>query len=260
MNSLPLPRFATVLSQPDLRHVAHILSLALVLAMAASSTSADTSPWIALDVGHSLQHSGALSARGRTEFAFNRDLATVIARVLHQRAFRVQLIGSDGTLNDLHARPQQATGAAILLSIHHDSAQPQYLEEWVVDGQNQRYTDRFSGFSLFISRRNPQFARSLACATQLGAHLRAAGFQPSLHHAEAIPGENRPFADRENGVYVFDDLVVLRTATQAAILLEAGVIVNRSEEWALRQLRTQTRMATALADGFVACFKSQPPL
>lgn len=260
MNPFPLSRLATVLSRPCLGCVAFVLSLLLLMTMAASSASADTPPWIALDVGHSLKHPGALSAHGRTEFSFNRTLAMVIARTLRQRAFRVQIIGSDGALDDLHARPRQAAGAALLLSIHHDSAQPQYLEEWAVDGQNQRYTDRFSGFSLFVSRRNPQFARSLACATQLGAHLRAAGFQPSSHHAEPIPGENRPFVDQENGVYAFDDLVVLRTATQAAILLEAGVIVNRAEEWALRQSATQTRMATALADGLVACFKTRSPL
>jgi hypothetical protein len=51
--------------------------------------------------------------------------------------------------------------------------------------------------------------------------MRGAGFVPSLYHAEPIPGES-PFADRTNGVHYYDNLVVLHTATQPAVLLEAA--------------------------------------
>ncbi len=127
-----------------------------------------------------------------------------------------------------------------------------------MDGKTRRYSDRFSGFSLFVSRRNPRFAQSLACASALGAALRAASFTPSTHHAEPISGENRPFADRENGVHEFDDLVVLRAATQPAVLFEAGIIVNRADELRLQQPATQARIAAALTEGLKRCL-ARPP-
>ncbi len=215
-------------------------------------------PIVALDVGHSWRKPGALSARGTPEFAFNRALTEVIAKTLQKRGFKISLHGLDGTLDDLYARPRLAQGADLLLSIHHDSVQPQYLASWTIDGKIYRYSDRFSGFSLFVSRRNPYFERSLACASSVGAALRTAGFVPSAHHAEPIPGENRPFADRDNSVYIFDDLVVLRAATQPAILLEAGIIVNRADELIMQQPVTQVRIATALTAGLERCLVTPP--
>jgi N-acetylmuramoyl-L-alanine amidase len=213
---------------------------------------------VALDVGHSLAQPGATSARGVPEFAFNRALAHVVRHWLAQHGWQVWVIGAEGDMQDLRARTQAARGADVFLSLHHDSVQPQYLETWTPAGVPQRFSDRFSGFSLFVSRANPELATSLACAIQLGAALRHAGFTPSLHHAEPIPGENRPFADRLNGVYYFDDLVVLKTATQPALLLEAGIIVNRTEEVTLQQPAVQTRMAAAIAAGLATCLRAPP--
>jgi N-acetylmuramoyl-L-alanine amidase len=136
--------------------------------------------------------------------------------------------------------------------------QPQYLETWTSGGVPHRFSDRFTGFSLFVSRANPGLSTSLACASALGAALRRAGFTPSLHHAEPIPGENRPFADRLNGVYYFDDLVVLKTATQPALLLEAGIIVNRTEEVMLQQPAVHTTIAAAIAAVLAMCLPAQP--
>ena len=47
--------------------------------------------------------------------------------------------------------------------------------------------------------------------------------------------------------------MVLKTARQPALLLEAGVIVNRDEELLLLRPAYQTRMAEAVADGLRAC-------
>jgi len=104
-----------------------------------------------------------------------------------------------------------------------------------------------------LSRRNPEVERSLACASAIGARLRAAGFVPSLYHAEPISGESKPFADRENGVHYYENLVVLHSARQPAVLLEAGVIVNRAEELALRDPGTQRLIAAAVAEGVRRC-------
>jgi N-acetylmuramoyl-L-alanine amidase len=88
--------------------------------------------------------------------------------------------------------------------------------------------------------------------------LRANGFAPSLFHADPVFGEVRPFADAVNGVHWFDDLVVLKTATQPAVLLEAGVLVNREEELMLQRTDVMERIAIAVADAALACVRDQP--
>jgi N-acetylmuramoyl-L-alanine amidase len=65
--------------------------------------------------------------------------------------------------------------------------------------------------------------------------LLAHDFVPSWFHADPQFGEARPFADQANGVHWFDDLVVLKTAAQPAVLFEAGVVVNRNEELMLQR-------------------------
>lgn len=214
-------------------------------------------PTIAIDVGHSLVRSGATSARGRPEFEFNRDLALVVDGELRRRGFHTRLIGADGRMDRLTDRTAEAAvaGADFFLALHHDSVQPQYLGTWRVGDRDLAYSDRFSGFSLFVSRKNPDPARSLACAEALGVGLVAGGFAPSLHHAEPIPGENRPLADATNGVYYFDDLVVLKTAAMPAVLLEAGIILNRADELTLAEPATRRRIANAIADALGECLR-----
>lgn len=183
---------------------------------------------VALDVGHSLTSPGVMSAMGVPELRFNQALALAVQQVFQHRTWRPVLIGAAGEITELRARPRAAAQAhaELLLSIHHDSVQPQYLEVWDVEGKPQRYSDRFRGFSLFVSRTNPAPQVRLACTSALGQALRQAGCTPSPQHAEPIVGENRPFADAVNGVHYYDDLVVLKTATIPAVLLEAGVIVH----------------------------------
>jgi N-acetylmuramoyl-L-alanine amidase len=68
-----------------------------------------------------------------------------------------------------------------------------------------------------------------------------------------VLGESRPFADEENGVHYFDNLAVARTAAMPAVLVEAGVIVNRKEEERMRDPQVQARIAAALAEGVAEC-------
>ena len=228
----------------------------LVIAPAAAHEPA----LVAVDVGHFLAEPGALSARGRPEFEFNRAPALDLRDALEAQGDRVRPIGAAGDLEVLSRRTTAARGASLFLSVHHDSVQPHYLEEWSHESETQRFSDRFSGFALFVSRRNPDPAASLACASAIGAGLRAAGFAPSLYHAEPIPGESKPFADRLNGVHYFDNLVVLHTATQPAVLLEAGVIVNRAEELRMSEPATRRRIAEAVAAGVRECRGGRGPL
>jgi N-acetylmuramoyl-L-alanine amidase len=87
----------------------------------------------------------------------------------------------------------------------------------------------------------------------MGEALRLAGFSPSLYHADPIPGENKPFADRRNGVHYYDNLIVLKTARTPAVLLEAGVIVNRDEETNMLSAETRKKIAAAAAQGLERC-------
>jgi N-acetylmuramoyl-L-alanine amidase len=222
------------------------------------TAAAGAAPLVAVDVGHYRAEPGAISARGRPELEFNRDLAIELARALAARGLDVRLIGADGDMAVLSRRTTAAREAALFVSVHHDSVQPHYLEGWEHEGAVRKFSDRFAGFALFVSRRNPQLDRSLACASAIGTQLRAAGFAPSLYHAEPIPGESKPFADRANGVHYYENLVVLHSASQAAVLLEAGVIVNRAEELVLRDSGTQRLIAGAVAAGVRACLATPP--
>jgi len=184
-----------------------------------------------------------ISASGVPEFDFNLALALEIKKELEKHQLKVRLIGERGDYAVLHHRTRDARGADLFVSIHHDSVQERLLPE----------ADRFAGFSLFISRANPALAKSLACASSIGAGLRASGFTPSRYHADPVDGESRPFADEANGVHYYDNLAVGRSATMASVLVEAGVIVNREEERRMRDPAVRARIAAAVAGGVREC-------
>jgi hypothetical protein len=92
-------------------YVVVIKLLGLWCVSAAGATS-----MVALDVGHSLAHPGAISARGHTEFSFNRDLTLVVQRVFQVRGLSTQLIGIQGIMSDLRPHTDAASGAAFFLS------------------------------------------------------------------------------------------------------------------------------------------------
>ena len=203
---------------------------------------------VAVDVGHHRAAPGATSAGGASEFTYNLRLAETVSAALAGAGFSARfLIGGSGNPIALEERTRQAVaaGAALFLSLHHDSVQPHYLSTWQVGGADQRYSDRFRGFSVFVSDLNRQARESRAFGAMLGEALLARGMTPSLHHAEPIPGENRPLLDARLGLYRFDGLAVLRTATMPAVLLEAAVIVNRDEEAQVRSGLVASRVAAA---------------
>jgi len=236
--------------------VAAVLSLVCASCTNGPPVSGSTPAVIAVDVGHSREHPGAISARGVPEFEFNSNLAKDVAQSLQGEQQKIVLIGGDGDINRLENRTAQASmaGAGFFLSIHHDSVKPEYLKPWTWNGAEQHYADRmFSGFGLFVSRKNPRLLKSLKCASAIGFMLEEAGFRHSTYHADRVLGEGREWADRQNGVYYYDDLVVLKTAKQPAVLLEAGVIVNRDEEAGLASREVQEKMAKAIRAGLQSC-------
>ena len=205
---------------------------------------------VAVDAGHHRASPGAISARGVPEFEFNRRLATLLLGELRGRGFTAAFgIGASGEPLSLADRAELANrgGADLLISIHHDSVQPRYLSDWRYGGRELKYSDEFSGYSIFYSEKNPAPIRSKLFRQLLGSELRRRGLRPSLHHAEPIPGENRDLIDGEKAIYRFDDLVVLRAAEMPAVLIECGIIVNREEEERLRSPRHQGRIIAAIA-------------
>jgi len=187
-----------------------------------------------------------LSASGIPEFEFNLKLANEVKADLEQAGIKVRMIGDKGNLIFLNHRTRAAAGADLFVSIHHDSMREQVLA---------KKRDELAGFSLFISRNNPKAAKSLACASAIGAELRAAGMTPSRYHADPVIGENRPFADERNGVHYYDNLAVAHTATMPAVLVEAGVIANRHDEARMRDPAMRKRVAAAIADEASECLK-----
>ena len=184
-----------------------------------------------------------LSAIGRPEFEYNLELALDTRKELQREGIRVRMIGEHGDYQKLHYRTRDANGASLFVSIHHDSVRERFLP----------IADRFSGFSLFVSRRNPQVEKSLACASAIGAELRTAGFKPSRYHADPVYGEHRPFADEQNGVHYYDNLAVAHTARMPSVLVEAGVIVNHEEDARMRDPAVRALIAKAIARGARTC-------
>ena len=190
---------------------------------------------IVLDVGHTAESEGAISARNVAEFVFNRRLAQRIEEKLKADGFaetrllltegkaRPSLVKRVAAANNLHAD--------LFLSIHHDSVPDSFLENWEFEGKKSHFSDRFSGYSVFVSRDNPDFKTSLLFAELVGKEMKAQGLQYAQQYATAVMGRyQHPLLNKETGVYSYDKLVVLRKTRMAAVLLEAGSIINRDEE------------------------------
>lgn len=212
---------------------------------------------IAVDIGHYQARPGAISARGIPEFTYNAQLARELTAALRAAGHVVRVIGEAGNETSLGARAPQARGMDLFISVHHDSMQARFLSTWTYEGVQQRYSDRVSGYSLFVSRNNRHLDTSLRCASAIGQALREGGYTPSRYHADPVLGENRPFADEPNGVHYFDNLAVLRTAPLPALLFEAGVIINRDEELRMREPAVRAGIVAAIAAGVARCLPEQ---
>jgi N-acetylmuramoyl-L-alanine amidase len=207
---------------------------------------------IMLDVGHTAQTQGAMSARNVPEFEFNLRLAKRIEERLKADGFiETSVLVTDGKARRSlfkRVRAANASGANLLLSIHHDSVPDSFLEEWEFDGKKSHFSDRFSGYSLFVSQRNPKFKWSLRFSQLLGRQLKAQGLNYAHQYTEAIMGRYRhQLLDKDVGVYRYDQLIVLGWAKIPAVLLEAGSIINRDEELAMNTPERQDMISAAVS-------------
>jgi len=224
------------------------------LALGASRAAGGGPPLVMLDPGHTASSPGAIGVRGTPEVEYNDALVAVLAPRLVRAGFRVEVTRAPGEELDLPGRAARATsrGAWLLLSIHHDSAQPRFLERLERGGRPAyRATRPIRGYALFVSERNPEARASLRAAVALGRRLLALGRPPTLHHAEPIPGEGRVLLDRQLGIYRFDELAVLRRASCPAVLLEVGVLVDPVDEAYVSDPALRDALAEAIARALV---------
>jgi N-acetylmuramoyl-L-alanine amidase len=190
---------------------------------------------IVLDVGHTAKSEGAISARNVPEFAFNLHLARRIEEKLKAEGFAAtRLLVTEG-----NSRPSLVKRVAVandlpadlFLSIHHDSVPNKLLEDWEFEGKKRHFSDRFSGYSVWVSRNNPDFKTSFSFAELLAKEMKAQGLDYAHQYTQAIMGHyQHPLLNKETGVYSYDELIVLRKTRMPAVLLEAGSIINRDEE------------------------------
>jgi N-acetylmuramoyl-L-alanine amidase len=242
------PRHATspkraTLAKPAAPPKPHTVKLAALGPIALSpsalrpvTTTCDPSKFrIVLDVGHTAESEGAISARNVAEFVFNRRLAQRIEEKLKADGFtETRLLLTEGKARrSLVKRVAAANSlqANLFLSIHHDSVPDSFLENWEFEGKKSHFSDRFSGYSVFVSRNNPDFKTSLSFAELLGKEMKALGLQYAEQYSQPVMGRyQHPLLNKETGVYSYDKLVVLKSTRMPAVLLEAGSIINRDEE------------------------------
>jgi N-acetylmuramoyl-L-alanine amidase len=190
---------------------------------------------VILDVGHTAEAPGAISARNVPEYQFNARLAAHIERSLIEDGFdkTVLLITAGSGRATLFDRVAKANGlsANLFVSIHHDSVPDSLLENWKFEGKESHFSDRFSGHSIFVSYENPHLKESLLFGRLLGNELKDRGLQYARQYTQPIMGDRqRELVDPDAGVYRYDQLIVLKATLMPAVLFEAGSIINREEE------------------------------
>jgi N-acetylmuramoyl-L-alanine amidase len=222
---------------------------------------------VVVDVGHTAESPGAMSARGFGEYDFNLRLAKSVVKSLRDAGFdrTVLLITEGKTRKGLAERVTRANSLSpdLFFSIHHDSVPDSFLQFWEYEGQRHGYSDRFNGHSLFISADNADPPGSLLFGQMLGMQLRARGLQYTPHYTQKFMGHRqRVLVDAEAGVYRYDQLIVLKNTNMPAVLLEAGSIINRQEELVMGSPERQALVSAAVTDAvevFCAVRRPLPP-
>jgi N-acetylmuramoyl-L-alanine amidase len=230
------------------RPVIAVLAAAVLISAALPALSAEKGPAaekpnacepsafrVVLDVGHTVAVPGADSARGVPEYTFNLQLTDAIKQALVAAGFTktVRLITATRPYAGLFERAARANElhADLFIAIHHDSVPDKLIEKWEYNGEKRQFSDRFHGYSIFVSAANADLKGSLAFGHLLGTELEARDMHYTPHYTLPLMGRyRRELVDADAGVYRYDQLVVLRNTRMPAVLLEAGSIVNRKEE------------------------------
>jgi len=233
---------------------------------AASENCLRSSFRVVVDVGHTADVPGAMSARGIPEYAFNLQLAHEIKQALVDAGFaqtvllitatppRLGLVERAARANSMHAN--------LFIAIHHDSVPDNLKHSWDYGGQKNEFNDDYPGYAIFISNDNADPAGSLLFGSLLGRELERRRLHYTPHYTLALMGHRRRIlVDAKAGVYRYDQLIVLRQTTMPAVLLEAGSIVNRQEELELgtQERRSLTSAAIVAAVANFCAASARPP-
>lgn len=207
---------------------------------------------VVVDVGHTVDVPGALSARGVAEYTFNLQLADAVKQALVDARFdkTVRLVTATAPWPGLVERATRANDmhADLFIAIHHDSVPDYLLETWQYEGKENHFSDRFTGYAIFISNDNADRKGSLAFGQVLGEELQARGLHSTPHYTLPLMGRYRhELIDAGSGVYRYDQLIVLKETHMPAVLLEAGSIVNRQEELQLASPERRSIVGKAVA-------------
>jgi N-acetylmuramoyl-L-alanine amidase len=202
---------------------------------------------IVLDIGHTRDKPGVISAIGKPEYKFNSDVVFILGDRLKKKGYTVHVIRD---IERLQSRGGKVDSYLpdVLISIHHDSVQQKYLTgSWIYNNEPYPYTDEIRGYSLFVNTKNP---KSTVLALKIAQNIQKFGFVASQHHKEKIPGEGRKPIDDVLGVYEFNELVLLRSVYKpAAVLIECGVITNRHEVFFISDIHVMVMMVDAIIHG-----------
>jgi N-acetylmuramoyl-L-alanine amidase len=217
------------------------------------ATACDPSKFrIVVDVGHTAESEGAISARNVAEFLFNLRLAKKVEEKLKAEGFpETRLLVTEGKARSSLVRRVNAASnlhANLFLSIHHDSVPDKFMESWEFEGKKSHFSDRFGGYSVFVSHDNGDFPTSLAFAELLAKQMKAKGLQYARQYSQPVMGHyQHPLLNKETGVYSYDKLIVLKTTRMPAVLLEAGSIINRDEELKMDSAEQRDITSSAVA-------------
>ena len=206
---------------------------------------------VVLDVGHTAEAPGAISAHGIPEFLFNLRLAERAKQALVQAGFdnTTLLVTDKAPPLGLFERVWHANklGADLFISMHHDSVPDYLVQTWDYAGQQLHFNDDFPGYAIFISNENADRAGSLAFGHLLGKALEARGMAFTPHYTlPLMRHRRRELVDPQAGVYRYDGLVVLERTRMPAVLFEAGSIINRTEELELATPERRDLISDAL--------------
>jgi N-acetylmuramoyl-L-alanine amidase len=223
---------------------------------------------IILDVGHTAESYGAMSARNVPEFEYNLNLGKRIEEELKADGFsEAFLLVTDGKARpSLMKRVASANkrGADLFLSIHHDSVPDIYVDKWEFEGKRRAFNDMFGGYSVFVSKLNPHYGASLRFARLLGNQMAGRDLQFARQYDQWFMGKfQRELLDIEAGVYRYDQLIVLKQTSMPAVLLESGSIINREEELVMASDEHKNKVAAAVASATLEYCEtrgSAPPL
>ena len=216
-------------------------------------------PLIVLDSGHNPKGSslgvGAISLTGMPEVNYNDVFTQELYQLLIQKGYQVELTRPASDEKTLQERSNLANNhshnkKAVFISIHHDSTQLANLRAIKAGDIDTYQTIRpIVGSSFHISRENGNYTGSLKLAKSIGNAFYVIKRTPNLDHANSNYEKSLSLVDKKLGIYHHDKLVVLKTTKIPAVLIEIGVIVDKSDEAFIKDPKERQKLVQAVALG-----------